>query len=70
MQMYTRTRLTTAIHIRLSPHFFFLRGGGFQRLCVNVALLTADFVAMYTPRFSDIIQLCYDLTCHDLTPIT
>ena len=56
-------------HTSLSP-FFFLRGGGFQRLCVNVALLTADFVAMYTPRFWDIIQLCYDLTCHDLTPIT
>ena len=55
MQMYTGTQLTTAIHIRLSPQSIF-RGGGFQRLCVNVALLTADFIVMYTSGFSDMIQ--------------
>ena len=67
MQMYTRTLLTTAIHIYVSPQFF-CRGGDFQWLCVNVALLTADFTVMYRSGFSDMIQrLWFDR--HDLTPV-
>ena len=45
----------TAIHIYVSPQFF-CTGGGFQWLCVNVALLTADFIVMYRSGFSDMIQ--------------
>ena len=56
MQMYTRTLLTTAIHIYVSLPNFFLGEGASNGYYVNVALLTANFIVRYRSGFSDMIQ--------------
>ena len=68
MQMYTRTLLTTAIHIYVSlPNFFLGEGASngyvWMQPCLQlISLLGID------PDFQTWFN-SYDLTCHDLTPI-